>query len=109
MNSEEKSQVTAAIEILMNLLTDYISTEQSTKPHPIPKGTLIDFATGKVLQNSLVEKAVKKLSLENVAATEDEGGVIELPPELKYGKGTLRKRKRSIKNGTSVFTRAACL
>jgi|GEM_PF-1751890 putative integrase len=106
MNSEEKSQVTAAIEILMHLLTDYNLTElkeESTKPHPIPKGTLIDFATGKVLQNSLIEKAVKKLSLENEAATEDEGGVIELPPELKYGKGTLRKRKRTTKNGTSIF------
>lgn len=102
MNEREKSKVTDAIRILMELLTE---TENDYLTHYKPeyKGKLIDFVTAKNLLLKEQNNALHNLSVKNEAATDIKGGVIELPPDLKYGKGTIRKRKRTTKNGATTF------
>ena len=102
MNEREKSKVTDAIRILMDLLTE---TENDYLTHYKPeyKGKLIDFVTAKNLLLKEQNNALHNLSVKNEVAADIKGGVIELPPDLKYGKGTIRKRKRTTKNGATTF------
>ena len=102
MNEEEKSKIIDVIIILMSLLTQ---SERDSLIYFITPYTrqLINFLTQKTLTIEETQNALHNLSVKNEAATENKGGVINLPPILKYGQGSLLKRQRKTKKGYTLF------